>query len=168
MRWGIVPAWKHGSSQFLINARAETAADKPTFRKLLQKRRCLIPAIGFYEWKKTGSSKQPFLFRLRDGGLFAFAGLWQTGRDRDGKEEEACLILTTEPNELVRPAHDRMPVILDPQHYAGWLDPNLADPALFGDWLRPYPADAMTAYPVSPLVNSARHEGPDCAAPVQA
>jgi putative SOS response-associated peptidase YedK len=88
------------------------------------------------------------------------------GRDREGKEEEACLILTTEPNELVRPAHDRMPVILDPQHYSGWLDPNLTDPALFGDWLRPYPAEAMTAYPVSSLVNNARHDGPECVQPL--
>jgi putative SOS response-associated peptidase YedK len=98
--------------------------------------------------------------------LFAFAGLWETCRDRDGNEVEACAILTTEPNELVRPAHDRMPVILDPRHYAGWLDPSLTDPALFADWLRPYPADAMMAYPVSPLVNNARHEGPDCAQPL--
>jgi putative SOS response-associated peptidase YedK len=166
MRWGIVPAWNRGSSMLLINARSETAATKPTFKKALQQRRCLIPATGFYEWRKEGRQKQPYLFRLADGGLFAFAGLWEIGRDKDGKEAEACAILTTEANELVRPAHDRMPVILDPQHYAGWLDPSRTDPAQFAEWLRPYPASAMMAYPVSPLVNNARHEGPDCAEPL--
>jgi putative SOS response-associated peptidase YedK len=166
MRWGIVPAWKHGSAPLLINARSETAATKPTFRKALQSRRCLIPATGFYEWRKTGRQKQPYLFRLADGGLFAFAGLWEVGRNHDGNEAEACAILTTEANDLVRPAHDRMPVILDPSRYAEWLDPTLTDPSVFADWLRPYPADAMTAYPVSPLVNSARHEGPECAQPL--
>ncbi len=167
MRWGIVPAWARGSSQLLLNARAETAADKPTFRQALQKRRCLIPATGFYEWMKTESRKQPFLFRLRDGGLFAFAGLWEVGRDRDGKAAEACALLTTEANELVRPAHNRMPVILDPRHYAEWLDSGLADVEAFRPLLRPFSSDAMEAFPVSDLVNSARHEGPDCAAPVQ-
>jgi putative SOS response-associated peptidase YedK len=166
LRWGIVPAWNRASSMLLINARSETAATKPAFKKALQQRRCLIPATGFYEWKKEGRQKQPYLFRLADGGLFAFAGLWEMGRDKDGKEAEACAILTTEANELVRPAHDRMPVILDPQHYAGWLDPSLTDPAQFAEWLRPYPASAMMAYPVSPLVNNARHEGPECAEPL--
>jgi putative SOS response-associated peptidase YedK len=111
---------------------------------------------------RSGRSKQPFLFRLRDGSLFAFTALWEVGRDREGIEVEAFALLTTEANELVRPAHDRMPVILDPKDYGPWLDPSLTDPTLFGDWLRPYPADAMMAYPLSP------HEGPDCAAPAQA
>jgi putative SOS response-associated peptidase YedK len=99
-------------------------------------------------------------------GLFAFAGLWEVGRDKDGNEAEACAILTTEANELVRPAHDRMPVILDPRHYAEWLDPALTDPSVFADWLRPYPADSMTAYPVSSAVNNARHDEPDCVQPL--
>src|SRR5262249_40152984 len=154
MRWGIVTAWKRGSAPLLINARAVTAATKPTFRKALQQRRCLIPAMGFYEWRKEGRQKQPYLFRLADGGLFAFAGLWEVGRDKDGNEAEACAILTTEANELVRPAHDRMPVILDPRHYAEWLDPALTDPSVFADWLRPYPTDLMTAHPLSPAVTN--------------
>jgi putative SOS response-associated peptidase YedK len=114
---------------------------------------------------RSGRSKQPFLFRLRDGGLFACAGLWEVGRDRDGNEVEACAILTTEANELVGPAHDRMPVILDPRHYAEWLGPGLADVEAFLLWFRPYSSEAMEAFPVSALVNSARHEGPDCAQP---
>jgi putative SOS response-associated peptidase YedK len=166
MRWGITPTWKRGSAPLLINARAETAATKPTFRKTLRERRCLIPATAFFEWRKEGRQKQPYLFRLAGGGLFAFAGLWEVGRDRDGNEAEACAILTTEANELVRPAHDRMPVILDPRYYAEWLDPSLTDPAHFADWMRPFPADAMTAYPVSSAVNNARHDGPDCAEPL--
>jgi putative SOS response-associated peptidase YedK len=160
-------SWAHGPSRPVINARAETAADKPTFRKALRQRRCLIPATGFYEWVRSGRSKQPFLFRLQDGGLAAFAGLWEAGRDPDGKEDEACAILTTEANELVRTAHDRMPVILDPRHYAAWLDPGLTDTTLFADWLRPFSSDAMEAFPVSDLVKSARHEGPDCARPIR-
>src|SRR5262249_56847369 len=121
---GCAPAWNEVSSPLLINPRAETAATKPPFRKARQSRRCLIPATGFYEWQKTGRQKQPLLFRRAGGGLFAFAGLWETSRDRDGKELEVCAILTTEANELVRPAHDRMPVILDPRHYADWFDPS--------------------------------------------
>jgi putative SOS response-associated peptidase YedK len=116
--------------------------------------------------QKTGRQKQPLLFRLADAGLFAFAGIWDAGHGPDGKEAEACALLTTEANELVRPAHDRMPVILDPRHYAEWLDPSLTDPTRFAECLRPFPVDAMTAYPVSPLVNNARHEAPDCAEPL--
>jgi putative SOS response-associated peptidase YedK len=166
MRWGIVPVWSRTGGPPLINARSETAATKPTFKKALQQRRCLIPATGFYEWRKEGRQKQPYLFRLAAGGLFAFAGLWEIGRDKDGEKVEACAILTTETNDLVQPAHDRMPVILDPRHYAEWLDPALTDSSVFAEWLRPYPADAMTAYPVSSAVNNARHDGPDCAQPL--
>jgi putative SOS response-associated peptidase YedK len=137
------------------------AREGQTFREALQSRRCLLPATGFYEWVRSGRSKQPFLFQLQDGGLFAFAGLWEVGRDRDGNEVEACALLTTEANELVRPTHDRMPVILDPRHYTDWLDPGLAEVDVFRPWLRPFSSEAMEAFPVSDPVNSARNDGPE-------
>jgi putative SOS response-associated peptidase YedK len=166
LRWGLVPPWARDTKIAPINAKAETAADKPTFRHAFRNRRCLIPADGFYEWQKAGRPKQPYLFKLRDGGPFAFAGVWERWQGPNGEAVESCAILTTSANELVRPVHERMPVILDPCLYGEWLDPGLTEPALFRDWLRPYPSDSMTAYPVSPFVSDARREGPECAGPV--
>ena len=164
LRWGLVPPWSKGMSQAPINARSETAADKPMFRHALRKRRCLVPASGFYEWVKLGTGKQPFCFRPWDERPWAFAGLWERWEGPDGPVESCC-ILTTGANELVRPVHDRMPVILPRQHWAEWLDPALQEAGGVVPLLRPYPADAMRAYPVGPLVNNPRNNLPECLAP---
>jgi putative SOS response-associated peptidase YedK len=165
LRWGLVPSWARDTKQAPINARAETAADKPMFRAALRKRRCLIPADGFYEWVALAGEKrkQPHCFRPRDGRPWAFAGLWERWEGPEGVVE-SCAILTTEANELVRPVHERMPVILPAQHWPAWLDPAAQDAAAVVPLLRPYPADAMRAYPVGPLVNNPRNDGPGCLA----
>jgi putative SOS response-associated peptidase YedK len=160
LRWGLIPSWatdkKIGAS--LINARADTVATKPSFRSAFKRRRCLILADGFYEWRKGDKPKQPFHIRLSDGQAFAFAGLWEHWK---GEEPaiDSCTIITTDANDVVRPLHDRMPVILDPRDYARWLDPACADPGVLQEMLRPYAPEQMTAVPVSPYVNSARNEG---------
>jgi putative SOS response-associated peptidase YedK len=153
LRWGLVEPWTKAP---LINARSETAFDKPAFRSAMLRRRCLVPASGFYEWKAAGKVRQPHLFQLRDGGLTAFAGIW------DG---EAVAVLTTAANDLVRPLHDRMPVILAPDAYGRWLDPASQDAEALRPLLAAYPADGMTASPVGSFVNNARHEGPECMSP---
>jgi putative SOS response-associated peptidase YedK len=160
MRWGLIPSWSKGptSGSLLINARSETAAEKPAFRSAFKTRRCLIPADGFYEWKKTGGKKQPYHFRLANGQPFAFAGLWEKWQ-----AIESCTILTTEANELAAQMHDRMPVILSPNDYAEWLDPQAKDSGML---LTPFPASEMSAIPVNPIVNNARNEGPECIEPV--
>src|SRR5262245_7474343 len=126
LKWGLVPGWADDPAigNRMINARAETAADKPSFRAAFRKRRCLVLADGFYEWQKVGGKKQPYLIRLRGGEPFAFAGLWEHW-ERDGRAVESCTILTTDANGLVKPLHDRMPVILAPQDFALWLDPKV-------------------------------------------
>jgi putative SOS response-associated peptidase YedK len=167
LRWGLVPPWSRDTKQAPINARSETAADKPMFRAALRKRRCLVPASGFYEWAALAGEKrkQPYCFRPRDERRpFAFAGLWERWEGPDGPVESCC-ILTTGANELVRPVHDRMPVILPRQHWAEWLDPALQEAGGVVPLLRPYPADAMRAYPVGPLVNNPRNNLPECLAP---
>ena len=165
LRWGLVPLWLRDLRQAPINARAETAADKPLFRAALRKRRCLVPASGFYEWLALARErrKQPYCFRPGDERPWAFAGLWERWQGPDGPVE-SCAILTTEANELVRPVHDRMPVILPRQHWAAWLDPALQEAGELVPLLRPYPADAMRAYPVGALVSNPRNDGPECLA----
>jgi putative SOS response-associated peptidase YedK len=144
----------------MINARAETAAEKPAFREAFRRRRCLVVADGFYEWKKTGGkAKQPYYIRMKDARPFGFAGLW----DRWG-ELETCTILTTSPNELCAPLHDRMPVILGTGDYDRWLDPSQSDVAELQPLLDPYPADEMLAEPVSTHVNNVRNEDERCIA----
>lgn len=167
LRWGLVPPWSKDPSRgpLLINARAETVAEKPAFRKAFQSRRCLIPADGFYEWKKTGTGKQPYHLRLQDEDVFAFAGLWESWRDRNDPSAEplhSCTILTTEANELVRSIHNRMPVILKPEDYDRWLDVETHDADALGSLLVPFDADRMVAVPVSTYVNNARHDDPRC------
>ena len=129
LRWGLIPAWTKDlkKARAPINAKAETAADLPSFRDAFRKRRCLIPADGFYEWKEEGSRKQPVYIRMKDGGAFAFAGLWEHWEDKDGMVIESCTLLTTEPNVLLKPVHNRMPVILDQTDYEQWLDPDIQD-----------------------------------------
>lgn len=161
VRWGLVPSWAKdpANGYRMINARSETAAEKPSFRVAMQRRRCLIPTDGFYEWRKEGRGKQPYHICLKHDGPFAFAGLWEHWKG-DGEAFESCTILTTEANERLRTLHDRMPVILDPDDFELWLDPSITDAARVQPLLRPYPADAVTAFPVSREVNDARHDPP--------
>jgi putative SOS response-associated peptidase YedK len=165
MRWGT-PYWAKDVAfgAKTINAVSETAAEKPAFRDPLRMRRCLIPADGFYEWKVIGmKKKQPYNIGMADGGLFAFAGLWDKWQDRAGRVIESCTILTTEANALLKPIHDRMPVILGPDDYDRWLDPAITDPGRVADLLRPFDARLMRVYPVSRAVNRVENDGPECA-----
>ena len=169
LRWGLIPHWADDPKvgYRMINARAETAASKPAFSTPFRQSRCLILADGFYEWKKKDGSKQPYYIRMKDGKPFAFAGLYSHW----SKEEtpiDSCTILTTDANDLVRPLHDRMPVILDPAAFTQWLDPGQRKPEALLGLLRPFPSDAMTAIPISTFVNNARNEGPECVAPLKA
>jgi len=167
-RWGLVPRWSREplTRKPLFNARSEGVAEKAAFRDSFKHRRCLIPASGFYEWKAEGRNRQPFLVGLRDGAPFAFAGLWDRWQPPGQPPIDSCAILTTAPNGLVQPIHDRMPVILDPAHFGLWLDPTFADTSTLQELLGPYPAALMTADPVGTHVNNARFDGPECAAPV--
>lgn len=168
LHWGLIPFWAKdpGIGSRMINARAETVAEKPAFRAAFRRRRCLVPADGFYEWQKQNGSKQPFYIRLQDGRPFAFAGLWERWQDEEGGVIESCTLLTTRPNELIRPLHNRMPVILHPHNYAVWLDPEVEDLDVLRRLLDPYPPSEMEAYAVSRYVNAPRNEGPDCIAPL--
>jgi putative SOS response-associated peptidase YedK len=164
--WGLVPSWAKDPSigNRMINARAETLAEKPTFRTALKRRRCVVPADGFYEWKRNsdGKTKTPMHITLRSGKPFAFAGLWDVWHSADGSELPSATIITTAPNELMADIHDRMPVLLDEAGMKRWLDPaEHANPEPLLSLLRPFPADAMQARAVSKLVNNPRNEGPD-------
>ena len=165
-RWGLIPSWADDPAigNRLINARAETAAQKPAFRSAFRQRRCLVLADGFYEWQRLGTKKQPYYFRMRDGQPFAFAGLWERWED-EGKPLETCTLLTTEANAVLRPIHERMPVILEPSSYNRWLDPACQQVDLLQPLLRPYRSEDMIGYPVSPLVNNPRNENPKCVEP---
>jgi putative SOS response-associated peptidase YedK len=166
LRWGLIPSWSKDAkiAYKFTNARAETVADKPSFRSAFKQRRCLIPASGFYEWKRDAKQKQPFFIRPRDEELFSFAGLWETWHDREGEIIESCAVITTEANELMRPIHDRMPVILDPESEAVWLDPHAATEDL-RSLLVPFASERMEAYPVDLYVNNAKNQGPRCIEP---
>ena len=168
LRWGLIPPWTRSDEPPrapLINARAETAARKPSFRRAISERRCLVPADGFYEWERTSRARLPLLFRLPDGGPFALAGLWERwDADPERGPVESFTILTTEANALVAPYHDRMPVVIPPEAFARWLDPALSDADLLQDLLAPFPAEAMQVVPLDPYVNDVRHEGPACLA----
>jgi putative SOS response-associated peptidase YedK len=162
LEWGLIPSWakEPGIGNKLANARADTVAEKPAFRSAFKKRRCLVPADGFYEWQAGPGGKTPYYFRMKDEGLFAFAGLWE--RWQQGAEPvESCTLITTEANGVVGPVHDRMPVILDSESFARWLDPEQGVTALRA-MLAPLPDDWLTAHPVSKLVNNPRNEGPKC------
>jgi len=167
LKWGLVPSWAKDPAigNSLINARAESVADKPAFRAAFRRRRCLVVADGFYEWQRTGVKKQPYFLRLRDDRLFALAGLWESWEGPDHSALETCTIITTVPNELMEPIHNRMPVILAPEDYDRWLDPAIQKPEQLQPLLRPYPSDAMLALAVSTHVNSPRNDDPDCIAP---
>jgi putative SOS response-associated peptidase YedK len=170
VHWGLIPAWSKdpGIGARMINARAETVAEKPSFRAAWRRRRCLVPADGFYEWQRGEKGKQPFYIRRPDQALFAFAGLWERWVGADGSELESCTVLTTEPNALMAAIHNRMPVILEPADFADWLghggDATPQELEKLQHLLRPYPAELLEAVPVSRYVNNPRHEGAACIA----
>lgn len=171
LRWGLIPSWSKDPAigSRMINARAETAAEKPSFRSAFKRRRCLIVADGFYEWKADldSKAKQPYYFQLQEHDLFAFAGLWELWTDpQSGSELETCTILTTAANAVLKPIHDRMPVILPPEHYEAWLDPGFHDAKALQSLLQPYDAKAMQSYAVSKSVNSPKNDSPACLEPV--
>lgn len=166
MRWGLIPHWAKDSSIAggTVNAMSETAAQKPAFRDALRSRRCLLPADGFYEWKKLGPrDRQPYNFGLKDDTLFAFAGLWDRWLAPSGELLETCTILTTAPNPLTREVHDRMPVILRAEDYDLWLDPRMTNPGRLEHLLRPFDAAAMRKYPVTTRVGNPAFDNPECA-----
>ena len=166
LRWGLVPHWAKDMKigYKLINARGETLKHKPSFRSAFKKRRCLIVADGFYEWRRYGKIHQPFYVQLKKESVFGFAGLWESWNGPDGKIVESTAIITTAPNELIREIHDRMPVILHPEQYDTWLLDATRDDTL-QDLLAPYPADEMVAFRVSPEVNSPQNDSLDCMIP---
>lgn len=166
--WGLIPSWSKEPTigARMINARAETVDEKPAFRAAFKRRRCIIPASGFYEWKKINGGKQPYFITAVDGKPLGLAGLWESWNGPNGEVLESCAILTTDANETVAALHDRMPVILAPEDYDEWLgagkDSTPAELSQLKHLLRPFPADRMTLYPVSAYVNSPRNEGEAC------
>jgi len=178
MRWGFIPDWARGehlqrlSSKPLINARSETVAEKPTFRSAFKRRRCLVPADGFYEWKSENGGKQPFHIQRRSehgsGGLFAFAGVCETASDPDGGEIDTAAILTAAAGPDLKPLHSREPVVIAPVHFALWLEADERDTDMLGDLLKPAPPGSWEFHAVSKAVNSPRHEGPDLIEPLAA
>lgn len=170
LRWGLIPSWAGDPAigNKLLNARAETVTQKPSFRAAFKQRRCLIPASGFYEWMKQGAGyKQPYFIRPRDGGLFALAGLWERWQNPQVEAIESCTILTTEANAIMRPLHERMPVILDLEAENVWLDPHASADEL-RSLLVPYASERMESIPVNGWVSNAKHEGPKCLEPMSA
>jgi len=169
MKWGLVPHWSKSASDAAstINARSETAATKPAFRDPLKFRRCLIPADGFYEWKRTGTAKQPYCFEVNEGELFGFAGLWDGWKNAEGQWIKTCSILTTVPNAVTSTVHDRMPVILDRDSYDLWLDPGTTDAQVVSELLKPYDGRLMRCYPVSSRVNHVGNDDEECSRPAE-
>lgn len=169
VRWGMLGPWMKEADDpgRQINARAETAAEKPMFRDAFKRRRCLVPASGFYEWQKAGGGpSRPFFIGLASGEPSAFAGLWRPSRLSDGNTIETCAILTTAASRLLRPIHPRMPVILPPAHYDAWLDPTVANPEFLQALLEPVPDAELTAHEVGRAVNNPRNDAPDLVEPV--
>lgn len=156
LRWGLIPSWAKEVGTGTINARSETLVEKPMFRNLLKRKRCLVIADGYYEWRTEGKAKLPLFYEVERGEPFAFAALWDSWQGL-----ETCSLITTRANELAKAVHDRMPVILHDSDYDAWLDPSVTDPAYV---LEPYEEAAMSVRPASHYVNSSRHEGPECLA----
>lgn len=168
VKWGLIPSWSKDEAigQRMINARAETLAEKPSFKGLLHKHRCLILADGFYEWAESVRGKQPFLIRLKSEEPFTFAGLWSHWKDSKGEEIRTCTIITCAPNKLMESIHNRMPVILDAEARDIWLDPQNEDSTALTGILKPYAEDEMEAFPVSKLVNSPENDREECLKPI--
>jgi putative SOS response-associated peptidase YedK len=164
LRWSLIPSWaddpRIGSRA--INARSETVAEKPSFRRAFKKSRCLMLADGFYEWRKENGGKQPYYVWMKNGGPFAFAGLWESWNKDEGGGIHSCAIITTDANDLMTEIHYRMPVIMPPEYYELWLDPAVREPEELLPLLEPFPAADMEAYPISLRVNSPSNDGPDC------
>lgn len=164
--WGLIPFWakdaKIGYS--MINARAETVAEKPAFRTAFKQRRCLIPADGFYEWQvlQASKTKQPWFISLKNRDPMAFAGLWERWKSPEGREVESCSIIVTSANDLMQPIHERMPVILAPEDWGTWLAPHVTDSKTLQNLLQPYPGEEMAAWPVSTKVNSPKNDSEEC------
>ena len=169
MRWGLVPSWAKdmSGSAAMINARSETAATKPAFRDPQRLRRCLVPADGFYEWKKQGGLRQPYCFEVNGGELFAFAGLWDGWKDGTGNWIRTCSILTTTPNAVTSSIHDRMPVIVGRDDYDLWLDPGMQNTAAFSELLKPWDAQFMRCYAVSTRINNVANDDVECTRPME-
>lgn len=170
--WGLIPSWAKdpGIGNRLINARSETVSEKPSFRAAFRRRRCLVLADGFYEWRHEGKGKPktPIYIKLNTGNPFAFAGLWENWFSKDGSQILSCTILTTRPNSLMEDIHNRMPVILPTEAYETWLQPGeVADSETLTEYLVPYPESEMSAYPVSTAVNNPRNESPACVQPLK-
>jgi putative SOS response-associated peptidase YedK len=168
MHWGLIPHWAADPSigNRMINARAETLTELPSFKPLVDRRRCIIPTDGFYEWRKEGKRKVPMWVHLKTKEPFALAGLWDVWRKTDGGKVESFTIITTEPNELIQPIHNRMPVILRQEDEEQWLDVSRTAFVKVRLLLKPIPASLMDAHDVSPIVNSAKYDGPECIQPV--
>ncbi|WP_380703170.1 SOS response-associated peptidase [Salinithrix halophila] len=169
MRWGLIPRWAKDPSigNRLINARSETLTQKPAFRRSFQRHRCLVPADGFYEWKKSDTgTKQPMRVIIDNGSLFAFAGLWDQWSDDSGETRYSFTIVTTRPNEKMQEIHNRMPVILHQAEEEAWMDPQMGDPALLAPFLEPYEPEEMAIYPVSKAVNSSKSDRPEMIRPL--
>lgn len=164
MRWGLIPSWAKDKNMAQINARADTAADKPMFRSAFKKRRCLILADGYYEWKTSGKQKQPYYYQMKDERPFLFAGLWETWHG-ETEPVESCAILTTDANDLARDVHNRMPVILAGNDALAWIDPAIDAKEKLTSLLQPYAADKMRCYAVDPAVGNVKHNVPDCIKP---
>ncbi len=166
LRWGLIPHWNTNPKHIgFVNARAETAPDKPAFRDPFRRRRCLVPADGFFEWKTSGKKKRPYFFRKAGGGMFVYAGVWDRWESPSGPVETVA-VLTVPANELVKPLHDRMPAIVGEGHFGAWLDPNETRPAKLLPLLQPYPVERMEKWAVSERVNAATVDEPDLLAAV--
>jgi putative SOS response-associated peptidase YedK len=169
-KWGLIPSWSKDPAigDRMINARSETLSEKPSFRNAYRRRRCLILADGFYEWKQNPGmkSKQPIYIRLKTERPFAFAGLWEIWNSPDGSEIHSCTIITTQPNSLLEPIHNRMPVILPPDAYSQWLAQEDRQPDQLNGLLIPFPPSEMITFPVSKMVNSPQFDSPDLIKPV--
>jgi putative SOS response-associated peptidase YedK len=159
LRWGLIPPWAKDEKigYKMINARAESVSERPSYKHAFKKKRCIIPADSFYEWENTENGKIPMRFKLKSNEIFALAGLWESWKSPEGKTIHTCTVITTQPNELVKPVHNRMPVILRPEDEAAWLSPNLEDLDFLGNLLVPFDEGKMDAYPVSSSVNSPRN-----------